>query len=103
VAGGVLAVALDFARYDKVLTAMAAAGVPASLLPLPGAVKAVAVAGTNAGFCIRPVGLAAATGVVLFFAAAIATHLRVGDHRIGLASAFGLLAASTLALGLLAG
>ena len=94
---------LDFVRDERVLTAMAAARVPAALLPLLGAVKALAVAGILAGYAVRPLGLAAATGVVLFFTAAIATHLRVGDHRVGLPSAFGLLAAGTLALGLPAG
>lgn len=95
--------ALDFRRDERILTAMAAARVPAALLPLLGAVKALAVAGILAGYAARPLGLAAVTGVVLFFAAAIAAHLRVGDHRVGLPSAFGLLAAATLASGVLAG
>ncbi|MFD0204911.1 MULTISPECIES: DoxX family protein [Saccharothrix] len=94
--------ALDFARDHRVLAALAAARVPAGLLPLLGAVKALAVAGILAGYAVPPLGLAAVTGVVLFFAAAIATHLRVGDHRVGLPSGFGLLAAATLTLGLLA-
>lgn len=95
--------ALDFRRDERVLTAMAAARVPIALLPLLGAVKALAVAGIVAGHAVRPLGLAAVTGVVLFFTAAIAAHLRVGDHRIGLPAGFGLLAAGTLALDLLAG
>lgn len=95
--------ALDFRRDGRILTAMAAARVPAALLPLLGAVKALAVAGILAGYAARPLGLAAATGVVLFFTAAIAAHLRVGDRRVGLPSAFGLLAAATLALGVLTG
>lgn len=75
---------LDFVRDDRVLTAMAAARVPAALLPLLGAVKALAVAGIVVGYAARPLGLAAVTGVVLFFTAAIATHLRVGDRYVGL-------------------
>jgi hypothetical protein len=94
---------LDFRRDGRVLTPMAAARVPAALLPLLGAVKAPAMAGILAGYAARPLGLAAETEVVLSFTAAIAAHLRVGDHRVGLPSAFGLLAAAALASGVLTG
>jgi hypothetical protein len=90
--------ALDFARYQKILDAMADVGVPESWLPLLGALKAAGALGLLVGLGVPVIGIAAAGGLVLFFVAAIYTHLRVGDHSIGLAAGFLSLAATALVL-----
>jgi hypothetical protein len=94
--------ALDFVRYETVLVNMRAAGVPESWLPMLGYLKVAGALGLLAGFAVPPVGTAAAAGVILFFALAIATHLRARDYSFGLAAGFGLLSVLTLVLGLAA-
>ena len=67
----------DFVRARFVLANSAAVGVPASWLPMLGALKAAGAGGLLIGlFGVRPLGIAAATGLVLFFIGAIATHVR---------------------------
>jgi hypothetical protein len=94
------AAALDFARYEPILSSMAKAGVPASWLTTLGTLKAAGALGVLIGLAVPPIGMTAAAGVVLFFVGAIVTHLRVHDRGFGLAAGFLLLAAATLGLGL---
>lgn len=89
---------LDFMRYEKILVAMAGAGVPASWLTTLGVLKAAGALGLLVGIGVRPVGIAAAAGLVLFFVAAIVTHLRVHDRSFGLAAVFLALAVAALVL-----
>lgn len=71
------AAAADFARARFVLANSAEVGVPESWLPLLGALKAAGAAGLLIGLLVfRPVGIAAAIGLVLFFAGAIVAHIR---------------------------
>jgi hypothetical protein len=52
-------------------------GVAESWLPLLGALKAAGAAGLLIGLLgTRPIGIAAAIGLVLFFLGAMATHVR---------------------------
>jgi hypothetical protein len=90
--------ALDFVRYERILLAMAQAGVPQSWLTTLGVLKAAGALGLLVGIGVPPIGIAAATGLILFFVAAIITHLRVHDRSFGLAAVFLLLAASALGL-----
>jgi hypothetical protein len=90
--------ALDFARYEKILIAMAKAGVPESWLTLLGILKAAGALGLLVGIGVPLIGMAAAAGLVLFFVAAIIVHLRVHDHSFGLAAAFLSLAVAALLL-----
>ena len=87
-----------FTRYNRVLVAMARAGVPESRLPLLGALKAAASIGLLVGIVVPWIGAAAAVGTVLYFVGAILTHLRARDYALAPASAFGLLAVAALAL-----
>jgi hypothetical protein len=67
----------DFSRAGFVQANSAEVGVGEGWLPLLGALKAAGAAGLLIGLVwLRPVGLAAAIGLVLFFIGAIATHLR---------------------------
>lgn len=56
-----------------------AVGVPDSWLPFLGAVKGAAAVGLAVGLFWRPSGIAAAIGLVVFFALATALHVR---HRV---------------------
>ncbi|MGH9008721.1 MAG: DoxX family protein [Acidimicrobiia bacterium] len=100
-----LAVALAFSatfaliRHERVLTAMARAGVPPSRLPLLGSLKAAGAIGLLVGLAVPWIGRAAGIGVVLYFLGAIITHLRARDYTVAPASAFSVLAVSALVLG----
>jgi hypothetical protein len=89
---------LDFVRYQKILIAMAKAGVPESWLTTLGILKAAGAIGLLVGIGAPPIGIAAAVGLILFFVAAIITHLRVRDYSFGLAAVFLLLAVAALML-----
>lgn len=92
------AATLDFVRHQRVLTAMARTGVPASWLYLLGVLKAAGALGLLVGIAVPVIGTAAAAGLVLFFVAAIITHLRARDYAISLATGFLLLAVAALVL-----
>ena len=120
VVGGLLvadltfSVVADVARYHRVLTAMANANVPESWLTTLAAVKAAGALGllvgigvpligtTTAGISMAAavIGTVAAVGVIVFFVAAIITHLRARDYSLAPATVFLLLAVATLVLGL---
>src|SRR4051794_39642671 len=61
-----------------------------------GILKAAGALGLLIGIGVPAVGIAAATGLVLFFIAAIITHLRGHDYSFGLAIVFLLLAIAAL-------
>lgn len=71
------AAAADFLHARFVLANSAELGVSESWIPLLGSLKAAGAAGLLVGLLwARPIGIAAAIGLVVFFIAAIATHLR---------------------------
>ncbi len=71
------AAAADFAHARFVLANSAEVGVPDGLLPLLGALKAAGATGLLIGLIwSRPIGIAAAIGLVLFFIGAMTTHVR---------------------------
>jgi DoxX-like family len=71
------AAAADFFRARFVLANSAELGVDERWLPWLGTLKAAGAAGLLIGLLwARPIGLAAAIGLVLFFTGAVATHLR---------------------------
>jgi hypothetical protein len=76
VANAAVAVA-DLARAGFVLANMDEVGVPRSWLTPLGVLKGAGAAGLLLGLLgLRPLGIAAAVGLVLFFAGALATHIR---------------------------
>jgi hypothetical protein len=107
-------VTADFARYHRVLTAMAKANVPESWLTTLATLKAAGALGllvgigvpligtTTAGISTTAaaIGTAAAVGVILFFIGAVITHLRARDYSLAPATVFLLLAVVTLLSGL---
>jgi len=99
-AANIFSATCDFVRYKQVSIAMAKAGVPESWMTRLGILKAAGALGLLAGIGMPLIGTAAAVGLILFFVAAIITHLRAGDYSFGLAAVFLLLAVAALALGL---
>ena len=67
-----------------------------------GTLKAAGAIGLLVGIAVPQIGIAAAVGLVLFFVAAIITHLRAHDYSFGLAVVFLLLAVAALVLRLVA-
>ncbi len=89
---------LDFIRYKQILINMARVGVSDSWITILGILKAAGALGLLLGIGVSLVGMAAGVGLVLFFVAAIITHLRARDYSFGLAVVFLLLAVAALVL-----
>ena len=89
---------LDFIRYKQILINMARVGVSESWITILGILKAAGALGLLVGIGVSLVGMAAAVGLVLFFVAAIITHLRARDYSFGLAVVFLLLGVAALVL-----
>ena len=69
------------------------------MLPL-GTLLAAGALGLLAGFVVPVLGVAAAAGLVLYFAGALGAHLRVHDHHFGPWALFFALAVAALAVNL---
>jgi DoxX-like family len=94
----VLSATADFARYHRVLTAMARARVPQSWLPTLGILKGAAGLGLLVGIALPAIGIAAAAGTILFFVGAIVTHLRARWYSFGAPASFLILGVAALTL-----
>jgi hypothetical protein len=90
----------DFRRAQFVLANSSEVGVPQSWLPLLAGLKAAGAAGLLLGLSGVPfVGIAAAGGLVLFFAGALAAHVRARVlHNIAFPGVYFVLAVASLAL-----
>jgi DoxX-like family len=95
-----VAAAADFSHARFVLANSADVGVGQRWLPLLGALKAAGAAGLLIGLLwLRPIGIAASIGLVLFFIGAMATHIRASVfHNLAFPGAFLALAGASLAL-----
>jgi len=100
IAANAWATAVDIAQPGWLLATMAEVGVPRSCLPPLGALKAAGLVGLVLGLLgLRPLGIAAAIGLVLFFAGALTAHVRARVfHNIAVPGAYFALAAAALAL-----
>ncbi|BBZ39932.1 DoxX family protein [Mycobacterium conspicuum] len=90
----------DFIPARFVLANSAEVGVPRSWLPALGAAKLAGAAGLLVGLAgVRPLGIAAATGLVLFFIGAVLTHLKARVlYNIAFPGGYLVLAAASLVL-----
>jgi DoxX-like family len=90
----------DLVKARFVLATAGEVGVPRAWLPYLGALKAAGAAGLLLGLLgIRPLGIAAAVGLVLFFLGALGAHVRARVfHNIAFPAAFFVLAGATLTL-----
>ena len=88
-------------HFQPIMAGMANAEVPLSWLRFPiGTLKTAGALGLAAGLAFRPLGVAAAIGLVLFFVCAIYTHIRASDYspQFYLANVFLALNVAVLAL-----
>ncbi|MFI5657614.1 DoxX family protein [Streptomyces sp. NPDC051684] len=58
-------------------------GVPYAWIPWLGTALGAGALGLVAGFVVPALGIAAASGLVLYFVGALGAHLRVGDRDYG--------------------
>jgi len=66
---------------DSTVRSYARVGVPEERLNTLAVILVAGAAGLVAGTFWAPIGLAATIGVVIYFALAVAAHLRFHDHR----------------------
>lgn len=92
----------DFSRARFVLASSAEVGISRSWIPMLATLKAAGAAGLLLGLLgVRFIGIATAAGLVLFFAGAIAIHVRARVfHNIAFPGGFFALAVASLALAL---
>ncbi len=88
-------------RAPRIVTMMGAVGVTPRQLPMLGALQIAATVGLIAGIWLPALAIAAAIGLVLYFAGAIIAHVRAHDPGRRGAILFLVFAAITLALLLL--
>jgi hypothetical protein len=84
---------------ERVVTGLTGVGVPRGWFPWLAGCEFAGAVGLLAGLVYRPLGIAAAIGVVLYFIGAVITHLRAGDVK-GLTLPAGLLVVAVAALSL---
>ncbi|MGH9352808.1 MAG: DoxX family protein [Terriglobia bacterium] len=102
-AANAFAAANDFIRPKWLLANMAKVGVPESRLYVLGVLKTAGAIGLLVGIGVPLIGTAAAAGLIVFFVAAIITHVRARDYwfgSFGVAVVFFLLAVAALVVGL---
>ncbi|KOV65498.1 DoxX family protein [Streptomyces sp. MMG1121] len=74
--------AADFAKAPFVLANSAEVGVPRTWIPLLALLKAAGAAGLVLGLLgVRPLGIAAGLGLVLFYVGAVTAHVRARALR----------------------
>lgn len=70
-----------FTRPRRLVDQMTTLGLPYGMLPFLGVTQLAGAGGLLVGLWWGPLGIAAATGLTLYFAGAVATHLRVKDFK----------------------
>lgn len=89
---------MNYVRHPIPVAAAKAVQVPQSwMIPL-GTLLGAAALGLFAGLAVPALGIAAATGLVLYFIGAIIAHLRVRDFALGPAAVLLTLTVATLAV-----
>ncbi|MFB6838039.1 DoxX family protein [Streptomyces sp. NPDC056361] len=89
---------MTFTKNPQVVGSMTKVGVSEGALPLLATAKAAGALGLLAGLFVAPLGVAAAVGLVLYFAGAVVAHLRVKDYELAPAAVLTLIAAAALVL-----
>lgn len=88
-------------RNRSVVDVVYAVGFPDERMPLPAAALLAGAAGLVIGLVWWPIGVAAGIGLVLYFVAAVAAHLRVKDRDFPPAVGFLVVSAAVLILRLI--
>ena len=84
----------DLAKVPSVVEALNRLGVPASMLPVLASIKLLGAVGLVAGLWSTTIQVAAGAAVGLYFAMAVAMHVRAGDSRSDTGAAMVLLSVS---------
>lgn len=79
---------MNYTRHPIPVAAAKVVEVPQSWLVVMGTLLGAAALGLLAGFVLPALGIAAATGLVLYFVGAVIAHLRVRDYALGPVSVF---------------
>lgn len=88
-------------RQKDVVEALVRVGVPERMFLVLASLELLGAAGLLIGVFFRPLGIAAAVGVVLYFLGAVIAHLRVNDAKNApMPALFMALSAVVLVLGL---
>jgi uncharacterized membrane protein YphA (DoxX/SURF4 family) len=89
-------------KDEKIVASLTGAGVPLTWFPRLAALEIAGAVGLLVGIAYRPLGIAAAVGVVLYFAGAVVAHLRVKDVKgLPVPAVLLLVAVAALVLGVL--
>ncbi|GIM94886.1 DoxX family protein [Paractinoplanes toevensis] len=75
-------------------------GIPRRFVPVLGALLTAGTLGLLAGFAVPWLGVAAATGLVLYFVGALVAHLRVGSRALAGPAVFLVTEVAALVVGL---
>jgi hypothetical protein len=86
---------------ERVVSGLTGVGVPRGWFPWLAGCEIAGALGLLAGLVYRPLGIAAAIGVVLYFVGAVIAHIRAGDIK-GLTAPAGILVVAAAALSLAA-
>jgi len=89
-------------KMPQVVEMIVGLGVPLSLLPVLALLEIAGAVGLIAGLWVQALGIAAGTGVVLYFIGAVTTHVRAHNREFGPAIFLGLVAAVATILRILA-
>lgn len=89
---------MNYTHHPIPVAAAEQVQVPESWMVPLGTLQGAGALGLIAGFVFPPIGLLAATGLVLFFIGAVIAHLRVGDRHYGAVLPALALAIATLAV-----
>ncbi|GAB2712838.1 DoxX family protein [Nocardia thraciensis] len=89
---------MNYVRHPIPVAAAEVVRVPQSWMLALGTLMGAGALGLVAGFAVPGLGIAAATGLVLYFIGAVIAHLRVGDFALGRVSVFLALTVITLAV-----
>jgi hypothetical protein len=84
-------------RDERVVKGITGVGVPLAWFPWLAAAEIAGAAGLLVGLLWAPLGIAAATGLVLYFVGAVGAHVRARDYA-GLAAPSPLLVIAVAAL-----
>lgn len=85
-------------KNPKAIEPLQTVGVPASWPPVLGALEVAGGLGVLVGLWWAPLGIAAATGLTLYFLGAIIAHVRVKDPNVQPAAALFVLSVAALVL-----
>jgi DoxX-like family len=104
VISGVLAFALvgsamaKLRRMEQVVVPITSVGVPLDWFPWLAALELLGAAGLIIGLFVPAIGIAAATGVIIYFVGAVIAHLRAGDSTIAAPAFLAFMAVGALVL-----